>query len=210
MKILAVKSLAFPEIKVIRFGRFPDHRGYFSEPFRHSDFFGKPELDFFKGVEFVQSNESYSRPGTMRGLHFQWNPYVGKLVRTVFGHMVDLIVDIRQKSPTFGQGIMYDMPQDTANDFSEWIWLPPGFAHGNFYVKETAIEYFCSGEYNPACEAGISPLSSDINWSKAAPKLHQQFQDFVQQPDLLISDKDRGGLSVQDWATDPRSKNFIY
>lgn len=208
MKIISVKNLVFPEVKVVRFGRFPDNRGYFTEPWRRSDFKGLPELDFFKTVDFVQSNESYSRPGTIRGLHFQWNPYVGKLVRTVFGHMVDMLVDIRKNSPTFGKGLMYDMPQNLKNDFFEWIWVPPGFAHGNFYPQESLIEYFCSGQYNPACEAGLSPLAKDINWSLADAALHQDFIELASGGKFLMSDKDKGGFTAGAWAADKRSENF--
>ncbi|MGZ3732526.1 MAG: dTDP-4-dehydrorhamnose 3,5-epimerase family protein, partial [Parachlamydiaceae bacterium] len=82
MKILDIKTLEVPDLKVIRFARFADHRGYFSEHFRKSDLL---QLDFHKGVEFFQCNESYSRARTIRGLHFQWNPYMGKLVRTLSG-----------------------------------------------------------------------------------------------------------------------------
>ena len=110
MKILDVKSLAIPDVKVIRFGRFGDHRGFFAEHFRKSDFMGHPQLDFMAGVEFSQCNESFSRPGTIRGLHFQWNPYMGKLVRTLSGRMTDMVLDIRKGSPTFGKIILYDMP----------------------------------------------------------------------------------------------------
>ncbi len=83
MKIIEVRALAIPEIKLIRFARFPDHRGYFTEVWRRSDFQEHPELSFLRGVEFGQANESFSRPRTIRGLHFQWNPYMGKLVRTI-------------------------------------------------------------------------------------------------------------------------------
>ena len=103
MKILDVKSLAISDIKVIRFGRFGDHRGFFAEHFRKSDFGTHPQLDFMAGVEFSQCNESFSRPGTIRGLHFQWNPYMGKLVRTLSGRMTDMVLDIRKGSPTFGK-----------------------------------------------------------------------------------------------------------
>ena len=96
MKIIEVKCLAIPDVKVIRFGRFRDHRGYFTEPFRKSDFAHHPEMGFMKGVEFFQANESFSNAGVIRGLHFQWNPYMGKLVRTIAGRMVDLVLDIRK------------------------------------------------------------------------------------------------------------------
>ncbi|MGC8605786.1 MAG: dTDP-4-dehydrorhamnose 3,5-epimerase family protein [Desulfomonilaceae bacterium] len=91
-----------PEVKIIRFARFCDHRGYFTETFRQSDFQSHPEMPFMKNIQFVQMNESYSKAGTIRGLHFQWNPYMGKLVRTIAGHMVDLVLDIRKGRRTSG------------------------------------------------------------------------------------------------------------
>ena len=103
MKLVEVKSLAIPEVKVLRFARFRDHRGYFTETYRRSDFQNHPALDCFSGVDFVQVNESFSRRGVVRGLHFQWSPYVGKLVRTVHGRMIDLVLDIRHGSPTCGK-----------------------------------------------------------------------------------------------------------
>src|SRR5258706_12985222 len=103
MKVISVKPLLIPDIKVIKFKRFTDHRGYFTEHYRKSDF--KDILD----VNFVQYNESYSKSSTVRGLHFQWNPYMGKLVRTVYGRMLDTVLDIRKGSPTFGKAIIYDM-----------------------------------------------------------------------------------------------------
>src|SRR3989442_12162468 len=158
MKVLEVRALAMSEIKVIRFGRFCDQRGYFTEHFRRSDLQTNADTPFFKGVEFLQANESFSRPGTIRGLHFQWNPYMGKLVRTLEGHMIDLVLDIRKGSPNFGKILAYDMPARMNAEWDEWIWVPPGFAHGNMFVDDTLIEYLCSGEYSPGCEAGISPL----------------------------------------------------
>jgi len=209
MKILQVKSLSIPDIKVIKFGRFLDQRGYFTEVFRKSDLLKPPEMNFFKNVEFVQSNESFSKTSTIRGMHFQWNPYMGKLVRTIYGHMIDLILDIRLESPTFGKIIAFDMPTNQSNDYNEWIWIPPGFAHGNFFLEGTLIEYFCSGEYNPECEAGISPLAKDIDWSLCDNNLKEIFDKTVS-GDHLITDKDRDGLSIGEWKNDERSKNFIY
>src|SRR5919202_3137696 len=127
MKILEAKQLKMPEIKVVRFARFRDRRGYFTEHFRQSDFRTNPLASFMEGVEFVQTNESFSKAGTVRGLHFQWKPYMRKLVRTLYGHMVDLVLDIRIGSPTFGKAIAYDMPSNQSTDFNEWIWVPPGF-----------------------------------------------------------------------------------
>jgi len=209
MKLLEVKSLKIDAVKVIRFGRFADHRGYFTEHYRKSDFDTNPQMEFIKDVQFVQANESFSRKGTVRGLHFQWNPYMGKLVRTVSGRMIDMVLDIRKGSPTFGKIILYDMPADPGAESSEWIWVPPGFAHGNFFTEDTLIEYFCSGEYSPGCEAGISPLAEDIDWSLCDPQLKKLFDEFVPQTEL-ISDKDRNGHSVAQWKDHPDSENFIY
>ena len=209
MKILDVVSLAIPAIKVIRFARFCDNRGYFTEPFRSSDVASSPLTPFLKGVEFPQTNESRSRPGTIRGLHFQWNPYMGKLVRTLSGHMIDLVLDIRRGSPTFGKAIAYDMPAAADERFGEWIWVPPGFAHGNAFLTETSIEYFCSGEYSPHCEAGISPLAADIDWSLCDDGLKRIFDETARTTDLM-TEKDRNGLSLVAWEKDPRSDNFVF
>src|SRR5215211_324141 len=209
MKILGVEQLEIPEIKIIRFARFRDQRGYFTEHFRKSDFQTNPLTSFMEGVEFVQANESFSRAGTVRGLHFQWNPYMGKLVRTLQGHMVDLVLDIRKGSPRFGKAIAYDMPSAGSEDFDEWIWVPPGFAHGNMFLEDTSIEYLCSGEYSPGNEAGISPLAEDIDWSLCEQDLRGTFYE-VASSTRLITDKDRNNLSVSAWEKDERSNNFVY
>lgn len=209
MKIIEIKELAFKEIKIIRFARFNDHRGYFTEPYRKSDFANQLGLEALKNIQFVQCNESFSVAQTIRGLHFQWNPYMGKLVRTVSGHMVDMVLDIRKGSPNFGKIIAYDMPTDKMNNYNEWIWVPPGFAHGNFFLADSQIEYFCSGEYSPNCEAGISPLAVDIDWSLCDENAKKIFKSFAQKT-KFISDKDKNGLSVNAWAKDKRSENFIY
>ena len=209
MKILDVFDLAIPQVKVIRFARFPDHRGYFSEQYRFSDFETGDAAPFMRGVRFVQANESFSRAGTVRGLHFQWNPYMGKLVRTVQGHLIDLALDIRKGSPTFGRIVAHDMPASPDAGFNEWIWVPPGFAHGTLLLEDTTIEYFCSGEYSPGCEAGISPLATDIDWSACEPALAATFKE-VAGSAPLITDKDRDAPSVGEWDRDERSDNFVY
>lgn len=207
MKISAIKTLAIPEITVIRFDRFQDHRGYFTETYRESDI--RSACKLFENIGFPQISEGFSRPNTVRGLHFQWNPYMGKLVRTVRGRMIDLALDIRKHSPTFGKILAYDMPDDSAAGYAEWIWLPPGFAHGNFFTEETVIEYLCSGEYSPGCEAGISPLAPDIDWSLCDKTLKRLF-DSTRNSSPLMTDKDRNGLTLNAWLADSRSDNFIY
>jgi dTDP-4-dehydrorhamnose 3,5-epimerase len=209
MRILDVKSLPIPDAKVIRFGRFSDSRGYFSEPYRRGVVDDDARLDFFRGIPIAQVNESWSREGVVRGLHFQWNPFMGKLVRTISGRMVDLALDIRLDSPSFGKILAYDMPCSSEAEYSEWIWVPPGFAHGNLFTEETVIEYFCTGEYSPGNEAGVSPLASDLDWSLSEPALREEFRARVDEG-AIISDKDRDAASLSDWRNDPRSANFRY
>ena len=209
MKITEVKQLAIPDVKVIRFQRFVDHRGYFTEQFRQSDFETNEATSFLRGVRFVQANESFSRAGTIRGLHFQWNPYMGKLLRTLRGRMIDLFLDIRKGSPTWGMAAAYDMASSGQEDFNDWIWVPPGFAHGNTFTEDTLIEYFCSGEYSPGCEAGISPLAPDLDWSLCDPGLKATFDEIAATTDL-ITDKDRNGHTLAAWERDERSENFVY
>jgi dTDP-4-dehydrorhamnose 3,5-epimerase len=209
VKIISVKDYRLHGVKIIRFARFCDARGYFTETFRQSDFTEHPEMDFMKNFQIVQINESFSRSQTIRGLHFQWNPFMGKLVRTMCGRMVDLMLDIRKGSPTFGKATMHDMPAGPDRDYNEWIWIPPGFAHGNYFAEESQIEYFCTGQYSQGCEAGISPLAKDIDWSLADDFLKKEF-DEIARTSTLITEKDRHGLTVNAWLNDNRSEHFIY
>lgn len=210
MQILDIKNLKLPEVKVIRFKRFSDNRGYFSETFRKSDFANNENIDFFGDAEFVQTNEAFSRKGVVRGLHFQFNPYMGKMVRTLAGRMVDFALDIRKDADTFGKIIAYDMPYSERDEYGEWIWVPPGFAHGNFLLEDSRVEYFCTGQYNPECEVGISPLASDIDWSLCDVALKKIFDEAVRHAKdaNLISAKDVNGLSLTKWRMDPRSNEF--
>lgn len=208
MKILEIKSLAIPDMKVIRFARFLDNRGYFSESFRQSDVAIQPQAGFLKDVRFVQTNETFSHKGVVRGLHFQWHPFMSKLVRPLSGHLIDLALDIRKNSPTLGKIIAYDMPHNPQQDFGEWVWVPSGFAHGVVFLEDSRMEYLCSGEYSPQSEAGISPLAEDLDWSLCETDLRRQF-DSVALETSLISDKDRQAFSLARWLADPRSENFI-
>jgi len=204
MKIIQSKELAIAGVKVIKFSKFYDHRGYFTETYRKSDM--AKEV----GFDIVQMNESLSKKNVIRGLHFQWNPYMGKLVRTVKGHMVDIILDIRKGSPTYGKALAYDMP--VSLDFeseSEWIWVPAGFAHGNFFKETTMIEYLCSGEYSQGNEASISPLANDIDWSLCEPHLYEELIALFAE-DGIMTDKDRMGFTLKQWEGKKESDNFIF
>lgn len=203
-----MKQLHFPEVKVIRSKKFSDARGYFTELYKVSDFKEKNNLGSLKDAIFVQINESFSQENVIRGLHFQWNPYIGKLIRTVEGHMLDLILDIRKNSPTFGKIIAYDMPSHPQTSYVEWIWVPVGFAHGNCFLETTRIEYLCTSVWNPKTEAGINPQASDIDWSMCDAHLRKIFFDISKAN--IMSDKDSRGFTLSDWKNNPNSDFFIY
>ena len=207
MKILEIIPLPIPDVKVIRFGRFPDSRGYFTESFRGTDITAANGLEFLEGREFVQINESCSRAGVIRGLHFQWSPPMGKLVRTVSGRMVDLALDIRPGSPTLGKIVACELEQDLERDWDEWIWVPPGFAHGNYFTVPTRIEYLCTGGYNPECEAGIGPLDQSLDWGLCDRALAAEYRALAADG-ALLSDKDRDAGSLAEWLARPESEVF--
>lgn len=209
MKIIDVKSLLLPEIKVIRFGRFPDQRGYFSEIYKKTDFGNLESGEIFGGLNFLQINEAYSKAGTVRGLHFQWDPAMGKLIRTIKGRMVDMIMDIRTGSPNLGKIILHDMSVSVEADSNQWLWIPPGFAHGNFFTVDSLVEYFCTSEYNPDGESGISPLSGDIDWSLCDNELKNKFDEIVGRS-ILISQKDKDAQNLKGWLDSSLSKNFTF
>jgi len=206
MKILGITSVGFPEIKVIKYARFTDSRGFFTEIYRKSDF---EKIDFLKNQEFVQCNVSSSEKGVVRGLHLQWSPYLDKLVRVVNGTMIDLFLDVRLNSPTFGKIASYQLSSHESTEYNEWIWIPRGFAHGSVFKEKTIIEYFCTSEYNPQTEASIYPLASDIDWSLVDSSVKKSFEDFNQN-NTLMSEKDKKGFTLTQWLKDEKSKNFIY
>ena len=212
MKIEAVESLAIPALKVIRFGRFRDDRGYFTESYRLGDLSRHAETAFLHEIRFLQINESFSEAGVIRGLHFQWDPHMGKLVRTVRGSVVDLALDIRVGSPTLGRIVARDISEDPDADHGEWIWVPPGFAHGFFCMTDCVVEYLCAGEYSPGNEAGISPLAPDIDWSLCDRASKHAFDEVTGggAGDAIMSEKDRDALTLNSWLADPRSAHFQY
>lgn len=200
MDIIKVEQLNIPDIKVITFHRYKDSRGYFSEIYRNSQF-GK-----IIPVKFVQINESFSKKGTLRGLHFQWQPPMGKLVRTIRGKMLDIVLDIRNGSPTLGKAIIYSLESSNGENYSQWLWIPPGFAHGNYFPQETRIEYLCSAEYRPKNEAAIYPLASDIDWSLSKITL----TEIIKKQKITISEKDKHGLTLNKWLSYKNSQKFQY
>ncbi len=138
---------------------FGDERGYFFESFSHSEFDEK-----VRPVRFVQDNESMSSYGVMRGLHFQKPPYTqSKLVRCVKGKVLDVAVDIRKGSPTYGQHVAVELTEENHRQF----FVPRGFAHGFAVLSETAVfQYKCDNFYTPEADGGISiqDESLGIEW----------------------------------------------
>ncbi len=143
---------------------FKDARGYFFESFSQREFDNKVGPLLGHPVNFVQDNESMSSYGVMRGLHFQRPPFTqSKLVRCVKGAVLDVAVDIRRGSPTYGQCVAVELTEDNHRQF----FISKGFAHGFAVLSETAVfQYKCDEFYHPESEGGISVLdfSLGIDW----------------------------------------------
>lgn len=150
---------SIPGVVIIEPRLFKDDRGYFFESFSERDFNTQ-----VREVKFVQDNESMSSYGVMRGLHFQRPPYTqSKLVRCVKGAVLDVAVDIRKGSPTYGQYVAVELTEENHRQF----FVPRGFAHGFVVLSETAIfQYKCDNFYHPEADGGISILddSLGIDW----------------------------------------------
>ena len=144
---------------IIRPKLFTDARGYFFESY------SKKEFDrLVRPISFVQDNESCSSRGVMRGLHFQLPPFTqSKLVRCVRGVVLDVAVDIRKGSPTFGKHVAVELTEENHLQF----FIPRGFAHGFAVLSDTAVfQYKCDNYYAPQADAGISILDNSlgIDW----------------------------------------------
>lgn len=135
---------------------FEDARGYFFESFSQREFDEKVGT-----IRFVQDNESKSSYGVIRGLHFQCPPFTqSKLVRCVKGAVLDVAVDIRQGSPTYGQHVAVELTEDNHRQF----FIPKGFAHGFSVLSETAVfQYKCDEFYHPEADGGISIMDESLN-----------------------------------------------
>ena len=156
---MEVIKTAIEGLLVIKPRVFEDARGYFFESFSQREFDEK-----VVPIRFVQDNESMSSYGVMRGLHFQCPPYTqSKLVRCVKGAVLDVAVDIRKGSPTYGQHVAIELSEQNRLQF----FIPHGFAHGFSVLSETAVfQYKCDNFYAPQADGGISILdqSLGIDW----------------------------------------------
>lgn len=172
-----------PGVIIIEPRIFEDARGYLFESFSQREFDEK-----VGPVIFVQDNESKSSYGVMRGLHFQRPPFTqAKLVRCVRGAVLDVAVDIRRGSPTFGQHVAVELTEDNHRQF----FIPKGFAHGFAVLSDTAVfQYKCDEFYHPEADGGINILddSLGIDWHIPAGK-------------AILSDKDTKHPLLQDFDT---------
>lgn len=164
-----------------------DSRGFFMETFREDQFksIGIPST-------FVQDNHSCSVRGVLRGLHFQWDPPMGKLMRVSLGSAFLVAVDVRQNSPNLGQ--WFGVEVSAAN--RRQVWAPAGFARGFCVLSESAeIQYKCTGLYNARAESGILWNDPQINieWPIGEP---------------ILSEKDRKAQTLEQWLVKPESLYF--
>lgn len=159
---------------------FGDSRGYFFESFSERDF--KREV---ADVDFVQDNESKSSYGVVRGLHFQKPPYAqAKLVRVVKGKVLDVAVDLRKESPTFGRYVAMELSEENHRQ----MFIPRGFAHGFSVLSEEVIfQYKCDNYYAPQSEGAVAwdDPDLDIDWKIPAEK-------------VLLSEKDKKHPRLKD------------
>ena len=149
---------------------FRDARGYFFESFSQREFDEK-----VRHIDFCQDNESMSSYGVMRGLHFQRPPYSqSKLVRCVRGRVLDVAVDIRKGSPTYGKHVAVELTEDNHRQF----FIPRGFAHGFSVLSETAVfQYKCGNFYHPEADGGISILDDSLGIDWRIPTEHANLSD---------------------------------
>ena len=177
MKII---KTAIPDICIIEPSVFGDHRGYFLESFNLEKF-----QENIGPIKFIQDNESKSFKGVLRGLHFQKPPYSqAKLVRCLEGRVLDITVDIRKGSPTYGKHIAIELSGENKRQ----LFVPRGFAHGFLVLSESAVfAYKVDNTYAPESDAGIKYNDEElnINWG-------------LNDDEVQLSEKDKNLVSFQD------------
>ncbi|MGB1042681.1 MAG: dTDP-4-dehydrorhamnose 3,5-epimerase [Tenacibaculum sp.] len=170
---------ALPDVIIIEPKVFKDERGYFFESFNQAEFDKN-----IKEVTFVQDNESKSTKGVLRGLHFQTPPYAqAKLVRCIQGKVLDVAVDVRKNSPTYGKHVAIELSEENKKQ----LFIPRGFAHGFVVLSETAtFAYKVDNIYAPQCDSGIiwNDETLNINWQ-------------INEEEVILSSKDEKLSSFQ-------------
>ncbi len=159
-----VKECGLAGLKLIELKQYPDDRGFFMERYVQERFqgYGLP-------AQFVQDNHSRSKPGVIRGLHYQTNPAQGKLVGVIRGKIWDVAVDLRKDSPTYGKWEAYELSDEN----SRLLWIPAGFAHGFCVLgnEDADVMYKVDAPYSPKTEGGIcySDPELKITWPVQNP-----------------------------------------
>jgi len=184
---MKLETTSIEGISVLRPHLFEDERGFFLEAFR-IDVFEKLGLP----TAFQQENHSQSKRGVVRGLHFQWDPPMGKLMRVTSGRAFLVAVDLRKQSPTLGQ--WHGIEVSAENKLQ--VWAPPGFARGFAALSDIVdVQYKCTGIYNPRCESGIL-------WNDPQIGIEWPLND------AQLSDKDAKAQTLAEWLERPESNNF--
>jgi len=163
---MQVFDTAIPDVKLIEPKVFGDDRGFFLESFQAERYAQQAGIT----LAFVQDNHSRSARNVLRGLHFQRSKPQGKLVRVVRGEVLDVAVDIRRGSPTFGNVVSETLSEENKRQ----LWIPPGLAHGFVVLSETAdFEYKCTDYYDPSDEGSLIWNDPDLNidWRVSDPIL---------------------------------------
>jgi len=157
---MKIQDSKLPEVKIIEPVIFKDDRGYFFESFNQNNFNHLLKAN----LSFVQDNQSYSKYGVLRGLHYQTEPFSqGKLVRVIYGEIFDVAVDIRKDSETYGRWVGEIL---SSNNFKQ-LWIPEGFAHGFLTLSNTAIvSYKTTNYYSKDHEINIRFDTFNIDWPK--------------------------------------------
>src|SRR5690554_2590107 len=158
-----------------------DGRGYFMEAFHHQKFYENTGIQ----SRFVQDNQSHSKYGVVRGLHMQKGEFAqAKLVRVLFGKILDVAVDVRKNSPTFGQYYSVELSAENKKQF----YIPKGFLHGFSVLSDDAtVLYKCDAFYDKASEDGVNPLDAELNIDWQIP-----------QELMIISEKDKNAKSFSE------------
>jgi dTDP-4-dehydrorhamnose 3,5-epimerase len=166
---MEIRELELKGVYLIKPNVFEDDRGHFFESFNQS-VFKENGLD----LNFVQDNQSLSQKGVLRGLHFQKPPYAqGKLIRVIKGRVLDVAVDIRKNSPTYGESIALELSEENKLMF----YIPEGFAHGFLTLEDNTIfSYKCTNFFNKASEGSLlwSDVDLNINWGNVRPLLSEK------------------------------------
>ena len=164
MKVISTK---IPDVKVIMPDIFKDDRGYFFESFNQKNF----NEAIGSKINFVQDNESKSKKGVLRGMHYQKQPFSqGKLIHVNHGEIFDVALDIRKESPTYGEWVSEILSADNKKQ----LWIPEGFAHGFLVLSDTAdFEYKCTEYYDASDEGSVlwNDPNLDIPWPIVTPIL---------------------------------------